>query len=148
MAFCPQGYRQEMLFQEELVAYLSPTQLDRIDYSESIRDVPLLESRTRPGELDRWLAAWAVSKVSGTRRSFAHFYTAYEAALAGQGLVVAPTILAAEDVRHGRLVAFKPDVRLQGARHMLLWRKADEAGGGLVALAAWLRQETASESSR
>jgi LysR family transcriptional regulator, glycine cleavage system transcriptional activator len=145
--FLPREYRQEFLFQEELVAYVSPTRLDRIDHHESIKDIPLLESRTRPGELDRWLAAWNVSKASGVRRCFAHFYIAYEAALAGEGLLVAPTLLAAEDVRHGRLVAFKADVRPHGARNMLLWRKADEEGEEFTMLAAWLRQDTASASS-
>ncbi len=145
--FLPPGYRQELLFQEELVAYVSPTRLNRIDGQKTINDIPLLESRTRPGELDRWLAAGDATKPSATRRNFVHFYIAYEAALAGEGLVVAPTILAAEDVRHGRLVAFKPDVRVRGARHMLLWRKADEAGAAFMTLAAWLRQETASQSS-
>jgi LysR family transcriptional regulator, glycine cleavage system transcriptional activator len=75
------------------------------------------------------------------RQSFGHFYTAYESALAGDGLLIAPTVLAAEDVRNGRLIPFKPHVRLQGARHVLLWRKADEAGTELLALAAWLRQQ-------
>jgi DNA-binding transcriptional LysR family regulator len=69
------------------------------------------------------------------------FYTAYEGALAGDGLLISPTVLAAEDVRNGRLVLFKPHVGLQGARHMPLWRKADEAGTELMALAAWLRQQ-------
>jgi len=139
--FLPPGYRQELLFQEELVAYVSPKRLASGDEHARPKDVSLLESRTRPGDLDRWLAACDVPKTSGMRQSFAHFYTAYEAALAGEGLLVAPTILAAEDVRQGRLVAFRPDVRLQGARHMLLWRKADEAGTALIALAGWLRQE-------
>jgi LysR family transcriptional regulator, glycine cleavage system transcriptional activator len=145
--FLPPGYRHELLFQEELVAYVSPTRLNRIDNDEAIDALPLLESRTRPGELDRWLAAWDVSNTHAPRRSFAHFYTAYEAALAGEGLLVVPTVLAADDVRHGRLIAFKPEVRLQGARHMLLWRTADEAGAALMTLAALLRQETASLSS-
>ncbi len=145
--FLPPGYRQDILFQEELVAYVSPAWLDRIGDHESTTNISLLESRTRPGELDRWLAAWDASNASGTRRSFAHFYTAYEAALAGEGLLIVPTLLAADDVQRGRLVAFKPGVRLQGARHMLLWRKADEASQALVALAAWLRQETAPASS-
>ena len=145
--FLPPGYRQELLFQDELAAYASPMLLDHIDHHENASDIPLLESRTRPGELDRWLAAWQVRKTNGTRRTFAHFYTAYEAALAAEGLLVVPTLLAAEDVRNGRLVAFKPDVRLQGARHMLLWRKVDDAATALMTLAVWLRRETVSPSS-
>ena len=138
--FLPPGYRQELLFQEELAAYAHPALLVRIA-NEKMEDIPLLESRTRPAELDRWLAACRVRNTNGTRQSFAHFYTAYEAALAGEGLLIAPTVLAAEDVRNGRLAVLKPDIKLQGARHMLLWRKADEAATTLMAVAVWLRRE-------
>jgi LysR family glycine cleavage system transcriptional activator len=138
--FLPPDYRQELLFQEELAAYANPMLIRDAD-CETLRQIPLLESRTRPGELDRWLAACGTRKTNGMRQSFGHFYTAYEALLAGDGLLIAPTMLAAEDVRNGRLVLFKPHVRLQGARHMLLWRKADEAGTELMALAAWLKQK-------
>jgi LysR family glycine cleavage system transcriptional activator len=145
--FLPPGYRQELLFQEELAAYAHPTLLVRIP-NENMEYMPLLESRTRPGELNRWLAACRVRKTNGMRQSFAHFYTAYEAALAGEGLLIAPTVLAAEDVRNGRLVGVKPDIKLQGARHMLLWRKADETATTLMVLAVWLRREmTASRVS-
>jgi DNA-binding transcriptional LysR family regulator len=138
--FLPPGYRQELLFQEELAAYAHPALLVRITNGK-MEDMPFLESRTRPGELDRWLAACRVRNTNGTRQSFAHFYTAYEAALAGEGLLIASTLLAAEDVRSGRLVVLKPDIKLQGARHMLLWRKADEAATMLMAVAVWLRRE-------
>jgi LysR family transcriptional regulator, glycine cleavage system transcriptional activator len=138
--FLPPGYRQELLFQEEFAAHANPMLIRNAD-CETLKDIPLLESRTRPAELDRWLAVCGVRQTNGMRQSFAHFYTAYKAALAGDGLLVASTVLAAEDVRNGRLVFCKPHVRLQGARHMLLWRKADEAGTELMALAAWLRQQ-------
>ncbi|HVC60076.1 MAG TPA: LysR substrate-binding domain-containing protein [Acetobacteraceae bacterium] len=117
--FLPPGYRQELLFQEELAAYANPILIRGAD-CETLRDIPLLESRTRPGELDRWLAACDVRKTNGIRQSFGHFYTAYEAALAGDGLLIAPTVLAAEDVRNGRLAVLEPDIKIQGARHMVL----------------------------
>lgn len=139
--FVPPDYRQELLFQEELAAYVSPMLLVRLGDCKNMKDMPLLESRTRPGDLDRWLAACDVQEANGTRHLFTHFYTAYEAALAGEGLLIAPTVLGAEDVRKGRLAALRPEVRLQGVRYMLLWRKADEAATTLMALAAWLRQE-------
>ena len=141
--FLPPGYQQELLFQEELAAYANPTLIRGAD-CEALKDMPLLESRTRPGELDRWLAAGGVRTTNGARQSFGHFYTAYEAALAGDGLLIAPTVLAAEDVRNGRLAVVKPDIKIQGARHMLLWRKADEAAAALTSLTAWLRKEMAS----
>lgn len=140
--FLPPGYRQELLFQEELAAYANPILIRGAD-CETLRDIPLLESRTRPGELDRWLAACDVRKTNGIRQSFGHFYTAYEAALAGDGLLIAPTVLAAEDVRNGRLAVLEPDIKIQGARHMVLWRNDDEAATTLITLMVWLRKEMA-----
>ncbi len=54
--FLPPDYWQEHLFQEELMVYASPTLLRGADH-ETLNGIPLLESRSRPGELDRWLAA-------------------------------------------------------------------------------------------
>jgi LysR family transcriptional regulator, glycine cleavage system transcriptional activator len=137
--FLPPDYRQELLFQEELAAYVSPVLVRGMD-DEIPQDMPFVESSTRRGELDRWLETCGVRTTNGMRRSFGHFYTAYEAALAGEGLIVAPTVLAAEDVRNGRLRLFKPHIKLQGARYALLWRNVHAAGTQLVALSAWLRQ--------
>lgn len=139
--FLPPDYRQELLFQEELAAFASPALLGGGGHDHVAADLKLLESRSRPGELDRWLAAWRDRKANGPRRSFTHFYTAYEAALGGEGLLVVPTLLAAEHVRIGRLVRFQPHVSVQGARHMLVWRKAHAASATLLALAAWLRRD-------
>jgi LysR family transcriptional regulator, glycine cleavage system transcriptional activator len=141
-SYLPPGYQQELLFQEELAAYASPTLVGGAD-GQLLTDIPLLESRTRPGELDRWLAAGGVRETNGMRQSFGHFYTAYEAALAGDGLLVTSTVLAAEDVRNGRLAVLRPDIKVLGARHMLLSRKADETAAALVALKAWLKKEMA-----
>ena len=140
--FLPPGYRQELLFQEELAAYANPT-LIRGDTRETLKSIPLLESRSRRGELDRWLAACGVPETGGMRQSFGHFHTAYEAALAGDGLLIAPTVLAAEDVRNGRLAVLEPDIKIQGARNALLWRKADEATTTLITFMVWLRNEMA-----
>lgn len=142
--FVPPGYRQEFLFQEELTAYASPILIRGTDRT-NLKDIALLESRTRPGELDRWLAAYGVWKTDGIRRSFGHFYTAYEAALAGDGVLIVPTILAVDDVQNGRLIVLEPDIKIQGARHMLLWRKVDEAVTALAELSVWLRKEMAQD---
>ena len=64
--FLPLGYQQELLFQEELAAHANPILIRGAD-CETLENIPLLESRTRPGELDRWLAACSVRK---TRRRF------------------------------------------------------------------------------
>ena len=81
------------------------------------------------------------SENKRTRQTFGHFYPAYETALAGDGLLIAPTVLVAEDVRNGRLAVLESDIEIQGARHVLLWRKADEAATTLITLMVWLRME-------
>jgi LysR family glycine cleavage system transcriptional activator len=100
--FVPTGYEAQSLLRESLTAFAAP----HLAQGERAPDaLALLESQTRSGDLDRWLAAAAVQRIAQPRQRFAHFYIAYEAALAGEGVIVAPTLLTAADVAAGRLVA-------------------------------------------
>jgi DNA-binding transcriptional LysR family regulator len=60
--FVPEGYRREMLFQEWLAAYVGQGLRTSGDLEQDIQALPLIESRTRVGDLDRWLAAAASPK--------------------------------------------------------------------------------------
>ncbi|CAH2602928.1 LysR family transcriptional regulator [Rhodovastum atsumiense] len=140
--FVPEGYGRELLFQERLTAYVAPSLLAEGFRERALEAAPMVESRTRLGDLDRWLAAAGVGRIGVKRQEFAHFYTAYEAAIAGGGLVVAPTILAAADVAAGRLVAVDAAVTIAGAQHALLTRAhAGEIDHHVAVLAAWLRRQ-------
>ena len=139
--FLPPGYRSEPLFREDLAAFAAPELLDRCAPGAVPDGLPLLESNTRLGELDRWLAAAGVTKLGLPRQAFGHFYITYEAALAGRGLVVAPLLVAAADVAAGRLAVVRPDVIVRGAQVSLISREHDASAASLRDVAARLREE-------
>jgi DNA-binding transcriptional LysR family regulator len=141
--FVPEGYRREMLFQEWLAAYVGPGLRTSGALEQDIQALPLIESRTRAGDLDRWLAAAGITKVAFPRQRFSHFYTAYEAAVAAQGVIVAPTILASADVARGRLRPFYPKVRIAGAQHALLIPTGSKLPDAVEIFAAFLRRRIA-----
>jgi LysR family glycine cleavage system transcriptional activator len=115
--FVPPGYEAQPLLRESLTAFVAPA---LVSGATAPDQMPLLESRTRSGDLDRWLEAAAVQRIGQPRRRFAHFYIAYEAALAGEGLVVAPSLLALADVAAGRLAAPWNSVTIPGAAYSVL----------------------------
>lgn len=138
--FVPPGYRSEALFREQLGAFAAPRLLERHGTDALPADLPLLESATRLGELDRWLAAAGVTRLGVARQAFGHFYTAYEAALAGDGVLVAPLLVAAGDVAAGRLRAVRPEIVVRGAQVAILHREHDPLAPSLRRLAGWLRE--------
>ena len=77
--------------------------------------VAFLESESRPGELDRWLGHAAPDLVpGGPRRRFPHFYIALEAALSGEGALVAPVVTLADLLKSGHLCEARPECRIPG----------------------------------
>lgn len=115
--FVPTGYEAQPLLRESLTAFVAPALAAGVTAPDK---VPLLESQTRSGDLDRWLEAAAVQRIGQPRRRFTHFYIAYEAALAGEGLVVAPSLLALADVTAGRLAAPWNAITIPGAAYSVL----------------------------
>ena len=92
---------------------------------DRLGEMPLLEADTRPGELSAWLVAartrlgeQAIPKrVRPTR--FAHFYIALEAALQGQGLLVAPSVVVGNLVDEGALDVLFPQISVPGRPYWL-----------------------------
>jgi LysR family glycine cleavage system transcriptional activator len=119
--FVPAGYEAQSLLRETLTAFVAPG-LAALGIAPAMTpdQLPLLESGTRSGDLERWLVAASVRRLGQPCRRFAHFYIAYEAALAGEGLVVAPTVLASADVAAGRLVAPWPEITVPGATYSIV----------------------------
>lgn len=141
--FVPEGYRREVLFHEELAAFIAPGLPVSGVLEQDLQTLPLIESRSRPGDLDRWLAAAAVGRIAFPRQRFSHVYTAYEAALAGEGVIVAPTLLAQADLARGRLRPFHPPVRIAGAAHALLVPVGSGVAEAVAGFAALLRRRIA-----
>ncbi|WP_375201554.1 LysR substrate-binding domain-containing protein [Hyphococcus sp.] len=91
----------------------------------SFKDAPLLATRWRRPVLkdvswERWLAA-ANEEASDLRVvMFDEEYYALQAAIAGQGLVLASSALAGDMVARRLLAPYRPEIRLQGAEYAAL----------------------------
>lgn len=142
-AFVPEGYSREVLFQERLGAYVAAALPVTCSLERDLESLPLIESRTRSGDLDRWLAAAGTNKIAMPRKRFSHFYTAYEAAIAAEGIIIAPTILAFGDIAQGRLKAFYPEVLISGAQNSLLFAVNNENAEAVSVLLSFLRRKIA-----
>jgi DNA-binding transcriptional LysR family regulator len=138
--FVPTGYEAQSLLRESLTAFVTPALAARATAPDQL---PLLDSGTRSGDLDRWLVAASVRRLGQPCRRFAHFYIAYEAALAGEGLIVAPTVLASADVAAGRLVAPWPGVTVPGAAYSIVMPATAAMRSRAAPFLDWLYPEIA-----
>lgn len=105
----------------------------------AIEKIPLLKADTRPGELETWLlAASAPLRLASGAASFPHFYIALEAALAGQGAIVAPLLVIEDLLLRGDLVELEPNVRVRGADYMALYEESASTGSPQSLFVSWL----------
>lgn len=83
--------------------------------SRCLAGVALIASESRPGELEAWIArSDGRVKLSEERRRYPHFYIALEAALAGQGALVAPLVTLSDMIARGQLIEPLPELRIPG----------------------------------
>lgn len=66
---------------------------------------------------------------------------ALQAAIAGQGMVLASSIMVSDSVRHGLLVPYRPEVRVPGASYMALCKPGRERHPPVRAFLGWLAEE-------
>ncbi|MGV3549296.1 LysR substrate-binding domain-containing protein [Rhizobium sp.] len=132
----PAGYKAISFLREEMT--LVCTASLAASCAGSIDKIPLLKSDTRLGELETWLLAASTSvRLASRATAFPHFYIALEAALAGQGAVVAPLSVVEDLLMRGDLVEFDPRLRVKGADHIALVE--DHSSPGAPAqFTAWL----------
>lgn len=112
----PAAYEQAVLMQDRLGLVASPEIVAASCCAHDLATgLPLFESSTRPGELDRWLASAGLERDDLERiESFDHNYVAIEAALSGQGAVVAPLSVVDNHLRRGSLVQIMPETTAPG----------------------------------
>ena len=107
-----------LLMSEQLGLLVHPSLLEgrKRAGNGALSEIALIESQSRPGELDAWSARLAGRvRLSRERRRYPHFYIALEAALAGQGAVVGPLATLSDLIRKGYLAEPLPEHRLPGA---------------------------------
>lgn len=92
----------------------------------------------------QWCAAAGVGWLEGcpTLRSYEEEHYALQAAIAGQGLVLASSVMVSASVGHGLLVPLRPDVKVPGSRYSVLCVPGRERHPPLRAFLDWFVQES------
>jgi LysR family transcriptional regulator, glycine cleavage system transcriptional activator len=107
-----------------------------------LRKVKFLESETRPGELDDWLAVAGLARSDTSAiETFEHNYIALEAALSGQGAVVAPLGVVAGQIERGTLIRLAPELVAPGPLFTALLDPRNPSERHARALVAWLKKQ-------
>jgi LysR family glycine cleavage system transcriptional activator len=121
------GCRADLLVSGDVVvvcspAYLEEHELTELDHIRKLDPEHLLRSIASPGLWQRWLESVGVTGVDPDRGlSFSDSSLTYHAALAGQGVCLAPRGLVETDLTSGRLVAPFPAVNVLGLEFYLVY---------------------------
>ena len=132
--------------------YGAPTQIAQLEKRTPPPASPptpaLVTVRWRDSDLyDQGWRAWcqAAGLPAWQAPSAVHAYEeehyALQAAIAGQGLVLASSVMVSDSVRAGTLAAYRPQVRVPGAAYQALCAPGRERHPPVKAFLAWLTQE-------
>jgi len=102
------------------------------------RDSPLYEQGWQDWCEAAGLPAW---RRPATVHAYTEEHYALQAAIAGQGLVLASSAMVSDSVAAGTLAAYRPEVRVQGAAYTALCAPGRERHPPVKAFLAWLREE-------
>lgn len=102
------------------------------------RDSTLYETRWRDWCLAAGVDWW---QRHTTLRAYDEEHYALQAAVAGQGLVLASSVMVSDQVRNGLLVPYRPDIRVPGSAYTALCVPGRERHPPVRAFLDWLQQE-------
>ncbi|POR55554.1 LysR family transcriptional regulator [Bosea psychrotolerans] len=115
-AWKPEGWQYREIGIERLTLLAPPDRAEALRRTgpAGLEAETVFVADTRGGELESWLAIAGIGKPA-TIRSTPHFYIAAQAAMAGQGCIIAPPLVLADLIEQGRLAAPFPDIISKGA---------------------------------
>lgn len=131
-----------VLARETFGAYVNPARRGRRRRLRSLLDdLVLIETRWRSGNLPavgwrQWLDRFAPGVTGARIVAFDQEHHAIGAAMAGEGVVLASSVLVETAVQHGWLAAVEPDHRLPGFTYC--WVTARSAAGRTKVFGDWL----------
>lgn len=135
---------QRFLMDERFAAYAAPQLLQRLPGTAELIGVGW--ERPLPG-LPTW-QSWA--ELAGeewihgaTRRDYPDEHYALQAAIAGQGLVLASSVLVSDSLEAGLLRPYRAEISLPGERFLALCVPGRERQPAVRALLDWLEEEAA-----
>lgn len=96
----------DRLMDEEVLPVCAPSFLTAhpVAAAADLAALPLLHTTTRPGAWSEWFAAQGIDRYDGAGMHFEQFATTAQAAAAGLGVAMLPTLLVDAELRLGDLV--------------------------------------------
>lgn len=136
----PSVYRRSPLFSDVLGLVAAPAVAATVRSSDDLCRLTVLESETRPGELDAWLSAFGGNRSDlGAIETYEHNYVAIEAAVTGQGAVVAPLAVVGTHLARSTLAQVLPEVTVPGPDFAAIYDPRSAGGRHARSFANWLR---------
>ena len=132
------------LFDESFGVYGSPEQVDLASHrTPTLISVRWQNSKLYAHGWEAWCARSGETWLTGQPavREYDEEHYSLQAAIAGQGLVLASNILVSESVASGLLVAYRGEVQVDGAGYSALCVPGRERHPPVRAFFAWLREE-------
>lgn len=142
------GLHSEPLFDELLTPMMTPALAEKFGTLEGMQTAPLLHDDSidflRPKvDWPAWLAMAGIDRPGVTGPRFSQADHGLDAALAGGGVMLARTTLAAGALRDGLLVAPFSMALETSAKFRLVHQKGAETRPQMAAFLAWIRAEAA-----
>ncbi|WP_449256095.1 transcriptional regulator GcvA [Bosea sp. (in: a-proteobacteria)] len=136
------GAMAERILDETVTPVCSPGYGSGWSSPADLAGCTLLHEDRMPANWDRWFAMAGPDKPGKRGPAFSHGSLAIEAALRGEGVALGRSVLVAEDLAAGRLVAPFPALRLEAGRgYDLVYRPGSQDHPKLRAVRAWLADE-------
>ncbi|HVY56394.1 MAG TPA: transcriptional regulator GcvA [Xanthobacteraceae bacterium] len=146
------GFEVDRLIDNLMIPVCSPAFRRRaaLKRKEDIVGQPLLHSLARPDDWLHWLKAAGMTTVDPyAGPKFASSVLAYEAAVSGQGISIAPKLFVTDDLKHKRLVQpFGPVLDRGHFTYYLVYPRNRLRNPGFRAFRDWLLKEARSETAR
>lgn len=137
-----QGCDHYLIANEDLVPVCSPEYLKACGPIEDVQDLrghTLLHRQTRPEHWDRWFALHGADTASPQKGMYFDLFSmVMEAAKAGLGVGLIPSIFVQEEIQGGSLVALFDPVALSGDGYYLICPKGRGALPSLAAFRDWV----------
>lgn len=139
------GAIAERILDETVTPMCSPAYRSRIGAWSSPADLAgctLLHEDRMLANWEQWFALAGLAKLRSRGPAYSHGSLAIEAALRGEGVVLGRSVLVAEDLAAGRLVAPFPELTLKAERgYDLVYRPATQDHPKVRAVRDWLADE-------
>ena len=143
------GFRAELILKQRVTPLCTPAMADKLREPADILDLPKVIDGRAMFTWDVWLSAVGLSGAEiRARHTFSEASLCLDAAIAGQGVMLAWQTLASHQLQHGQLVApFSPAVKT-GFGHYFVTAENARRSDKVEKFKRWLKREIEDDMER